>query len=120
MLSYQECKCPQVLDCRIEIFQFAAADQVKRKEDLGMNGNQLNYAVTTWTVGYLIGEIPSNILLTRIRPSIWLPACEVRGPFSHFSVVIILTSSDCLVGTYYAIVSLQQCISGICLEILHW
>lgn len=47
------------------------------KEDLGMYGNQLNIMTTTWTVGYVIGEIPSNMLLTRIRPSIWIPSCEV-------------------------------------------
>ncbi|KAK6951769.1 hypothetical protein Daesc_006292 [Daldinia eschscholtzii] len=29
------------------------------KEDLGLYGNQLNYMVTCWTVGYVIGEIPS-------------------------------------------------------------
>jgi ACS family pantothenate transporter-like MFS transporter len=56
-----------------------------RKEDLNLYGDQLNYMTTAWTVGYVIGEIPSNILLTRIRPSIWIPACEVgvfrsRGP----------------------------------------
>lgn len=28
------------------------------KEDLGMYGNQLNIMTTTWTVGYVIGEIP--------------------------------------------------------------
>ncbi|KAJ3565416.1 hypothetical protein NPX13_g7513 [Xylaria arbuscula] len=28
------------------------------KEDLGLNGNQLNYITTAWTVGYVIGEIP--------------------------------------------------------------
>jgi ACS family pantothenate transporter-like MFS transporter len=48
-----------------------------RKEDLSLYGNQLNYMTTAWTVGYVIGEIPSNILLTRVRPSIWIPACEV-------------------------------------------
>ncbi|KHE84645.1 MFS general substrate transporter [Neurospora crassa] len=47
------------------------------KEDLKLFGNELNYMQTCWTVGYVIGEIPSNILLTRIRPSIWIPACEV-------------------------------------------
>jgi ACS family pantothenate transporter-like MFS transporter len=50
-----------------------------RQEDLGLYGNQLNYMQTCWTVGYVIGEIPSNILLTKIRPSYWLPALEVRG-----------------------------------------
>ncbi|KAI1505633.1 pantothenate transporter liz1 [Biscogniauxia marginata] len=47
------------------------------KEDLGLYGNELNYMVTCWTVGYVIGEIPSNMLLTKIRPSIWIPTCEV-------------------------------------------
>lgn len=28
------------------------------KEDLGLYGNQLNYMITAWTVGYVIGEIP--------------------------------------------------------------
>lgn len=28
------------------------------KEDLGLNGNQLNYMQTCWTVGYVIGQIP--------------------------------------------------------------
>ncbi|OIW34138.1 MFS general substrate transporter [Coniochaeta ligniaria NRRL 30616] len=47
------------------------------KEDLGLFGNELNYMQTCWTVGYVLGEIPSNILLTRVRPSIWIPSCEV-------------------------------------------
>lgn len=28
------------------------------KEDLGLYGNELNIMTTTWTVGYVIGEIP--------------------------------------------------------------
>ncbi|ROV88755.1 hypothetical protein VMCG_10058 [Cytospora schulzeri] len=47
------------------------------KEDLGLHGNELNYMTTVWTVGYVIGEIPSNMLLTKVRPSIWIPTCEV-------------------------------------------
>lgn len=47
------------------------------KEDLRLYRNQLNYMQTAWTVGYVLGEVPSNILLTRIRPSRWIPAMEV-------------------------------------------
>ncbi|KIW21430.1 hypothetical protein PV08_02010 [Exophiala spinifera] len=47
------------------------------KEDLNMLGNQYNYATTLWTVGYIIGEIPSNLILTKVRPSIWIPALEL-------------------------------------------
>jgi ACS family pantothenate transporter-like MFS transporter len=42
-----------------------------------MFGNQLNYVTTAYTVGYILGEIPSNVILTRVRPSIWLPTLEV-------------------------------------------
>jgi MFS transporter, ACS family, pantothenate transporter len=47
------------------------------KEDLGLYKNQLNYMQTAWTVGCVIGELPSNILLTRIRPSRWIPTMEI-------------------------------------------
>uniref|UniRef100_A0A0W0GCK8 Putative MFS general substrate transporter n=1 Tax=Moniliophthora roreri TaxID=221103 RepID=A0A0W0GCK8_MONRR len=47
------------------------------KEDLNLYGNELNYIVTAWTCGYVIGQIPSNLLITRIRPSIWVPTMEV-------------------------------------------
>ncbi|KAH7161872.1 major facilitator superfamily domain-containing protein [Dactylonectria macrodidyma] len=47
------------------------------KEDMNLVGNEWNYMQTCWTIGYVLGEIPSNMLLTRIRPSIWIPACEV-------------------------------------------
>ncbi|KAH8879916.1 MFS general substrate transporter [Thozetella sp. PMI_491] len=55
------------------------------KEDLGLWGNELNYMTTCWTVGYVLGEVPSNLLLTRVRPSLWIPACEVT-----WSVLTIL------------------------------
>ncbi|KAI0787375.1 MFS general substrate transporter [Fomes fomentarius] len=47
------------------------------QEDLGLHGNQLNYITTAWTCGYVLGQIPSNMLITRIRPSIWIPTMEV-------------------------------------------
>ncbi|KAI5924146.1 pantothenate transporter liz1 [Camillea tinctor] len=68
------------------------------KEDLGLYGNQLNYMVTCWTVGYVIGEIPSNMLLTKIRPSIWIPACEVV-----WSVLTILLAKCHTANQIYAL-----------------
>lgn len=47
------------------------------QKDLGLYGNQLNYMQTCWTVGYVIGQIPSNLILTRVRPSIWIPTLEL-------------------------------------------
>jgi ACS family pantothenate transporter-like MFS transporter len=58
-----------------------------------MFGNQLNYVTTAYTVGYILGEIPSNVILTRVRPSIWLPTLEVsedcpEGFGSYFLILL--------------------------------
>ncbi|KAG4444328.1 hypothetical protein IFR05_000202 [Cadophora sp. M221] len=47
------------------------------KEDLNMYGNELVTSVSIWTVGYVIGQIPSNLLLTRISPRWVIPSLEV-------------------------------------------
>ncbi|KAH8889037.1 MFS general substrate transporter [Thozetella sp. PMI_491] len=41
-------------------------------KDLGLVGNQYNIASTIFFVPYIIFEIPSNIVLKKVRPSIWL------------------------------------------------
>ncbi|KAL2848597.1 major facilitator superfamily domain-containing protein [Aspergillus pseudodeflectus] len=65
------------------------------KEDLGMYQNQLNYMQACWTVGYVIGEIPSNMLLTRIRPRYWLPTMELLW------TVLTFTLSRCNTPTQF-------------------
>ena len=51
-----------------------------------MYHNQLNYIQACWTVGYVIGEIPSNLLLTRVRPRYWIPAMELLWTVLTFSL----------------------------------
>ncbi len=43
--------------------------------DLGLQYNQYNTALTVFFVPYVIFEIPSNILLKRFTPRIWLSMC---------------------------------------------
>ncbi|KAJ5899909.1 hypothetical protein N7495_004653 [Penicillium taxi] len=47
------------------------------KEDLNVHGNEYNLFSTLWTCGYIIGQIPSQLIITKIRPSIWIPCSEV-------------------------------------------
>lgn len=46
------------------------------KEDLKMYGTEYNLAVTCFQVGTIIGGIPSNLLLTWVRPRYLLPGAE--------------------------------------------
>ncbi|KAG7002185.1 MFS-type transporter cnsO [Physcia stellaris] len=43
--------------------------------DLGLTGTQYNTALTIFFVPYILFEIPSNILLKKLRPNVWLSAC---------------------------------------------
>ncbi|XXG95763.1 hypothetical protein Hte_002034 [Hypoxylon texense] len=51
------------------------------KEDLGLYGNELNWMVTWFQIGYIVGQIPSQILLTKISPRWYLPAAEFLWAF---------------------------------------
>ena len=42
------------------------------EEDLNMKGTDFNLATSILFVGYLLMQLPSNLLLTRVRPSIYL------------------------------------------------
>lgn len=51
------------------------------KEDLQLSGNDLNYLTTYWNIGYILGQIPSQMIMLKIRPSIWLPTLELIWGF---------------------------------------
>jgi MFS family permease len=47
------------------------------QKDLGLDaaGTQFNTALTIFFIPYIIFEIPSNILLKKLKPNVWLSAC---------------------------------------------
>ncbi|KAM5349686.1 hypothetical protein ACJ41O_006191 [Fusarium nematophilum] len=69
------------------------------KEDLDMYGNELVTSVSIWTVGYVVGQIPSNMLLTRISPRWVIPSLEVG-----WGIATICTAS---VKSYKALYALR-------------
>ncbi|EHY52404.1 High-affinity nicotinic acid transporter [Exophiala dermatitidis] len=45
------------------------------QKDLGLTATQYSTALTIFFVPYVIFEIPSNIILKRLRPHVWLSIC---------------------------------------------
>ncbi|CAI7626500.1 unnamed protein product [Penicillium bialowiezense] len=68
------------------------------KEALDLKGNDLNYLTTYWNIGYIIGQIPSQLILTKIRPSIWLPALEIS-----WSIFVMALASAKSAKTIFAL-----------------
>ncbi|KAI1459561.1 MFS general substrate transporter [Annulohypoxylon moriforme] len=71
------------------------------KEDLSMNGNQINLVDTAWTVGYVVGQIPSQVILTKVRPSIWVPACELIWTILTFCLAAAKTSNHVITIRFF-------------------
>ncbi|KAJ4407990.1 hypothetical protein N0V91_003656 [Didymella pomorum] len=47
------------------------------KEDLALYGNELNWFQTYFSIAYAIFIVPSQMLQTKLRPSLWLPFAEI-------------------------------------------
>ena len=45
------------------------------EEDLNLTGAQYETCVSILFVGYILGQVPSNMLITRVRPSIYMAFC---------------------------------------------
>lgn len=61
----------------------AQARQGTLEKDLGMNGTDFNLATSIFFVGYLLMQLPSNLVLTKMRPSLYLSAtCCLWGVVS--------------------------------------
>ena len=44
------------------------------EQDLGMQGNAYNIALFLFFIPYILFEVPSNMLLKNVAPSVWLSA----------------------------------------------
>ncbi|KAF3392712.1 Pantothenate transporter liz1, partial [Penicillium rolfsii] len=73
------------------------------EEDLQMYANQLVTSTSIFTVGYVIGQIPCNLLLTRVSPRWVIPTLEVG-----WGVAVICMSS---VKSYKALYALRFLVS---------
>jgi len=47
------------------------------EEDLNLKGVEYNTAISILFVGYLLMQVPSNMFMTRTRPSIYLSCCMI-------------------------------------------
>ncbi|KAK9241592.1 hypothetical protein V1506DRAFT_510279 [Lipomyces tetrasporus] len=46
-------------------------------QNLNLHGNQYNTTISILFCGYLIGQLPSNMVLTRVKPSLYMTGFTV-------------------------------------------
>lgn len=79
MLKIDICVVP--ITCLLYVLAFldrvnvSNANVYGMSEDLKMAGNKFNTALAIFFVPYVIAEIPSNWLMKKFKPHVWLTAC---------------------------------------------
>ncbi|ODM22277.1 hypothetical protein SI65_03123 [Aspergillus cristatus] len=70
------CLCVMYLLAFLDRVNISNAAVLGLKEDLGiLHGTKYNTALTIFFVPYIIFEIPSNLLLKKLKPHVWLSLC---------------------------------------------
>jgi ACS family pantothenate transporter-like MFS transporter len=64
------------------------------KEALHMHGSQLTYISNVFTAGYVIGQLPAVILVTKIRPSILISSLEILWAIFTFCCAAVTSTSQ--------------------------
>ncbi|KAK4622663.1 Pantothenate transporter FEN2 [Fulvia fulva] len=67
------------------------------REDLGFKGTQLNQINTIFYGGYLLGQIPNNLIMQKIPPRIWLPTTCLCWGF----LTLGFFEASCFVGVQW-------------------
>ncbi|WVQ81059.1 hypothetical protein IAT38_003166 [Cryptococcus sp. DSM 104549] len=64
------------------------------KEDLNLYGNELNYANAFWSAAYVFGQIPSNLLLTRVNAPRYIAFLELAWTIFTFGTSGVKNTSQ--------------------------
>ncbi|CAI5755901.1 unnamed protein product [Candida verbasci] len=67
-------------------------------EYYNMTQKQYNIVVTMFTVGYILGQVPSNLIITRVSPRYYLGGLELIWCF--LTVIMVAVPADNIGGLY--------------------
>ncbi|CAG9945126.1 unnamed protein product [Clonostachys rosea f. rosea IK726] len=90
------------------------------KEDLALYGNELNYFTTYFYVAYCLMLIPSQIILTYVRPSFWLSSLEVAwGVMTGLMAMVTKTYQVYIIRVFLGLFE-SSAWPGMITLLMHW
>ncbi|KAI1080857.1 major facilitator superfamily transporter [Whalleya microplaca] len=90
------------------------------KEDLQLNGNELNYFTTYFNVAYCIMLIPSQIIMTYVRPSYWLSGLEIIWGLMTGLIAISKSARDVYILRVFLGLCESSAWPGMMTLLMHW
>ncbi|TVY91379.1 Pantothenate transporter [Lachnellula willkommii] len=90
------------------------------KEDLHLTGNRLNYINAAYEVGYVVFQVPSNILVTKYPAHYYLPAVEIFWGIFTLGTAFVNTYEQLVVMRFFVGLSSTACYIGCLTVISSW
>ncbi|GAA6062195.1 hypothetical protein JCM10212_006476 [Sporobolomyces blumeae] len=90
------------------------------EQDLGLKGNQYNVCLILFFVGYVVTETPSNVLIKRVRPSIYIPCLMVAWGIVMTLMGIVKGFTGLAVARFFLGLAESGLFPGICLYLTLW
>lgn len=90
------------------------------QHDLSLKGDDFNLINTCFTVGYVIGMIPNNLILLVIQPRIWLSFCTLAWGILTLSMYKVTTFQQCCAIRFFQAVFESCTFSGTHLILGSW
>ncbi|GAA5885824.1 hypothetical protein JCM6882_007574 [Rhodosporidiobolus microsporus] len=88
--------------------------------DLGMSGNDYQIASAIFFVGYVITEVPSNILLKKLRPSRVIPAIMIVWGICATLMGIVHNFEGLVAARFFLGLSESALFPGACFYLVSW
>jgi len=79
------------------------------EEDLGLIGTQFNWCLSIFFIGYILFEIPSNFVLVKTNPSIWIPLIMISWGIVMTSMAFVKNFAGLMSARFF----LGVCESGL-------
>ncbi|KAF7523862.1 hypothetical protein PCG10_006392 [Penicillium crustosum] len=90
------------------------------KQDLDLSGNRLNYINAAYEVGYVVFQIPSNMVLIKYPAQYYLPAAEIFWGLFTLGTAFVQTYEQLVVMRFFVGLSATSCYVGLVHVVNSW
>ncbi|KAK4155740.1 major facilitator superfamily domain-containing protein [Chaetomidium leptoderma] len=90
------------------------------QEDLNLTDGQYNWCLTAFFFPYAAFEVPSNLMLKKVRPSIWLPSIMVAWGFVMTLMGIVHNYTGLLTARFFLGVTEAGLFPGVAYYLTNW
>ncbi|KAJ5287227.1 hypothetical protein N7478_002913 [Penicillium angulare] len=90
------------------------------KDDLNLYGDRLNYINAAYEVGYVVFQIPSNLILIKYPAQYYLPFAELFWGFFTLGTAFVKTYEQLVVMRFFVGLSATSCYVGLVHIVNSW